>query len=798
MKVRPPVASHCQKKSQDPKGFLRQLRHFTKREDGNVAIWFSILLVPMLGFSFGAIKFAEMARYRSDLIDALDASALAIARRADRLGLDACDLQVRSDGTVVLQDEYNDLIKYGQEFFIRNFPGYKNLYGTEDLATPFSASNHLDFKITCSTVNPSAVAYVDMGPVLGEFFDLNEIQIGTDTEISLPGSGRIELALVLDVTGSMNSCASVGGGSCGSSNKRINVLKSAVDDMMDTLYGDDDDSSNPFVKVGIVPFSSTVNINPDYFYRDAAGTLLPDGQAWMDIDAESVWHGSNFFHLEYDDSSGVADSGNWFDIDVDRKVNHFDLFNSIDRSHAEWKGCVEARPFPLDETDDEPGTSFTQANYNAARLKPSDLSIPDDTPSSTISRINKAWNEAPNPAPTKYSFADLSHEGSTRFVPWFAPDEPDCNNNACGGYSSLDNWQRDFNLSTDGASFPAWFLDGPKSHDNHKEGSYANRHFVGDASYTNVRHGDRASTEVYRNLVMHYRTVYEKHFWVDGDSTYPDGSTKCNAHNFSWGHDPIGDQGMVDAINKFKAYECMEREYRIRQAYVGVWDSGTNTYTGKYDDSNGYGSNNDHASNREIAIQGPNYECSTPLLPLTTQKRDVVDKMASLIPGGSTNTAVGAIWGWRILSPGAPFTEGSNPNTSEGRRWRKFMVLMTDGQNNLAHADTHNMSRYSPYGYVDEDRLNLLDASDTKPSDIDNIYENEFDNKTVRICHRARQEGIKIYTIGFAISSGSNVEKALQACAIDEDAYFRAENSDALHEAFGKITDQIVELHISG
>ncbi len=43
-----------------------------------------------------------------------------------------------------------------------------------------------------------------------------------------------------------------------------------------------------------------------------------------------------------------------------------------------------------------------------------------------------------------------------------------------------------------------------------------------------------------------------------------------------------------------------------------------------------------------------------------------------------TSIGEGAAWGWRTLSPGAPFTEGRPYGAEENQ---KVLVLMTDGQN---------------------------------------------------------------------------------------------------------------------
>ena len=45
---------------------------------------------------------------------------------------------------------------------------------------------------------------------------------------------------------------------------------------------------------------------------------------------------------------------------------------------------------------------------------------------------------------------------------------------------------------------------------------------------------------------------------------------------------------------------------------------------------------------------------------------------------GATGVGEGAMWGWRVLSPGAPFTDGRAYSTKNNT---KVLVLMTDGQN---------------------------------------------------------------------------------------------------------------------
>ena len=58
---------------------------------------------------------------------------------------------------------------------------------------------------------------------------------------------------------------------------------------------------------------------------------------------------------------------------------------------------------------------------------------------------------------------------------------------------------------------------------------------------------------------------------------------------------------------------------------------------------------------------GPNYFCDTPAItPLTNSRATLNAAISAMQPGGNTNILEGLTWGWRTLSPGAPFTEGKS------------------------------------------------------------------------------------------------------------------------------------------
>jgi Flp pilus assembly protein TadG len=132
---------------------------------------------------------------------------------------------------------------------------------------------------------------------------------------------RLEVALVLDNTGSMNK------------NNKIQTLIDASQQLVTTLFEQANGDPNA-VKISVVPFSMTVNVGPQY-----------QNAAWM----------SGVLPPEYATALQAAYPGiTWpygKDIFTGANVNRFTLFNQIGEP---WKGCVESRPAPYDVQETPP------------------------------------------------------------------------------------------------------------------------------------------------------------------------------------------------------------------------------------------------------------------------------------------------------------------------------------------------------------------------------------------------------------------------------------------------------------
>lgn len=714
---------------------MRQLNSFARSDDGNIAILFAFLLGVLLLFTGGAVDFSRRNAVRADLIESLDAAGLAIAQ------LDEANSGELADLSGAERDAY--LKAYGERFFHENFK-YEDLI--EDL--------EVDFEINEQVITPSAQGHIKtlflgIGSTLqnratGGTGGFASLSMNSTTEITRRGSGPIELALVLDVTGSMSDEIN--------NVVKMESLRNASDALLNVLYGDDDNAVSDYVRTSVVPFSAYVN---------AGAAIDEDGNAawnsnWSDTNAQAVYHGARFFHVT---STGA--------VDMATKVNHFNLFNSM--TATDWKGCFEELPYPLDEMDIAAGAAADIGeinDYNQA---------PDGT---TNSRTLTAFSSAPG---LKESTTTLTTAANTKFVPLFGPDEVDCDHtNDC-------EWGNT-NITLSGITYRGNWFHSPEYGSEGRDLDDYNNSWIDDRRYTH-RYNVGTSTAnpnfaSYLPVVNYFRRVLRYHYGTSSATcpTSPSSTVQNTALN-TW----LAARG---------ATECYDDEYALRQGYVGRWNSTTNIYEGKLNLTTSTGITIDESINEATGDEytlGPNRGCSSPILTASQSKASVRDHIHDLAPAGNTNSAEGMMWGWRVLSPEAPFESDIPYNDDE---WQKAVVLMTDGFNTVSDRDTHLYSDLSAYGYAREERMGsgVNTAGEMK---------DHLDHKLLRICSRMKERGILVYAITFGLSDSDADELAtkntFRACASETEApyYFDAPDGEELEDAFADIAADLVQLHVS-
>lgn len=184
--------------------------------------------------------------------------------------------------------------------------------------------------------------------------------------------------------------------------------------------------------------------------------------------------------------------------------------------------------------------------------------------------------------------------------------------------------------------------------------------------------------------------------------------------------------------------------------------------------------------------KGPEAGCDVqPLTTLTTDYDGIKKKVNALKASGNTNILEGVSWGWRVLSPGEPFTEGQ----AQKPGLQKILILLTDGSNVFGNANNALGSVYSSFGYLTDGRLGITAGGTSQTNSVMN-------DKTLQACANAKAAGIEIFTIRLEepnVATGS----MLSECASGPDHYFDTPSRAQLDATFGKIREKITKVRIA-
>ncbi len=185
---------------------------------------------------------------------------------------------------------------------------------------------------------------------------------------------------------------------------------------------------------------------------------------------------------------------------------------------------------------------------------------------------------------------------------------------------------------------------------------------------------------------------------------------------------------------------------------------------------------------------GPNYLCDTAAIqPLTKDKGAAISLIKSMQAKGGTNIMEGVMWGWRVLSPDAPFTEGRPFDDDDND---KFLIVMTDGENWHQARSNHNTSTYHAFGYAAKGRLGATYTTSALVS--------QMNTKTLAACTNAKATGVKVYTIAFRLEGNPTTTAILANCASGPSQAFVASNGTALIQVFESIGREIARVRVAG
>ncbi|MDZ7628205.1 MAG: hypothetical protein U5J99_07320 [Parvularculaceae bacterium] len=207
---------------------------FAADRRGNIAIIFGAAMFAVVAAAGVAIDFLRIDKARTALAEAGDAALIAAARYKGA-NPDATDAKI----TEVARKLFDSQMQNEPEVKVYGFDIVFN-----NAASSFRLNIDADLKLAVMNV-------------FGRQFE----DLDTTAEAKLGKPPHIELAMALDVTGSMNS------------NGKLAALKDASADLFETLFG----YESATVKIGIVPFAQYVNVGADHA---AATWLAHPGAGW--------------------------------------------------------------------------------------------------------------------------------------------------------------------------------------------------------------------------------------------------------------------------------------------------------------------------------------------------------------------------------------------------------------------------------------------------------------------------------------------------------------------------------------
>ncbi len=205
----------------------------------------------------------------------------------------------------------------------------------------------------------------------------------------------------------------------------------------------------------------------------------------------------------------------------------------------------------------------------------------------------------------------------------------------------------------------------------------------------------------------------------------------------------------------------------------------------------------------------PDISCTTkPLTELSTSKTTIKTAIDQMQPNGNTNVQEGVAWGWRTLSDNEPFTAGRPNNDIDNR---KYMIVLTDGNNTYGTNNSPNGSSYAAWGYAKHARIDAGLSNSDLPALYQgqsmDTYEKKMNAHTLQTCENAKNDGVTVFTIAFDVPNGSSVKSLLNACAgsgKDQDGdqiiaggtFYYDANGSTLSDAMASIASQISEMRI--
>lgn len=330
---------------------LPPCRRFLRDSFGNTGLIMALAAIPLFGAAGAAIDYGRLHAARSEVQSALDSAVLA--------------------GTRNLMEKGNksQAVQAATTYFAKNLSSSIQL-----------ENSTIAFSINAAGTGVESTGNAEMKTAFMSVLNIPTMAIFPDSSASgsaavagnVGQGGNLEIALMLDVTGSM---CDDGAGPC-STGSKLDGLKSAANQLINTVVWAD--QSTYTSKVSLIPFSERIRITPDGAPSPLMAKLTGMPPTWSGYVTECT--------AGYDTSSS-GEGGGWVCT----------AETTVYKSNRVLMPCVTERLYDttgLDYSDDAPGTGRWLMGHGGDRM-PYFIDSSETTPSSqtgTASDPSTDWN----------------------------------------------------------------------------------------------------------------------------------------------------------------------------------------------------------------------------------------------------------------------------------------------------------------------------------------------------------------------------------------------------------------------
>ena len=177
---------------------------------------------------------------------------------------------------------------------------------------------------------------------------------------------------------------------------------------------------------------------------------------------------------------------------------------------------------------------------------------------------------------------------------------------------------------------------------------------------------------------------------------------------------------------------------------------------------------------------GPNQKCaSEPIIPLTNDYDALRDTINNLTAAGDTNLTEAIMWGQRVLSSEAPFTEGLSEDEISNR---KTLIFLSDGINSIDGGNADLRSALATQGYASVGEFSTLLPPNPTQGDINDYLNEEF----ALACEAIKEANTQLIVIRLEIDDADS-QTLLSECASSPADFFDVPDASQLDEVFTQL-----------